>query len=129
MTELESDGPNGHLELLSLRLFNPQTHQWNLTFAHSDEGVLGMPPTVGEFRNGRGEFYDQELLNGKAIWVRFRIFPITRDTAQSEQAFSNDGGKTWETNWINKYIRLKDESKEINRDHRSPKLQNKTGTP
>jgi hypothetical protein len=73
-----------------------------------------MPPTIGEFKKGRGEFYDQELLNGKAIWVRFRIFPITQDTAQSEQAFSNDGGKTWETNWINKYTRIKDDATALN---------------
>ena len=114
LTELESDGPNGHLELLALRLYNPQAHQWNLTFATSKVGVLGMPPTIGEFKNGRGEFYDQELFNGKAIWVRFTIFPITPDSAQSEQAFSNDGGKTWETNWVNKYTRVKDESDKAN---------------
>ncbi|HXB91447.1 MAG TPA: hypothetical protein VNU72_04125, partial [Puia sp.] len=64
LTELESDGPNGHLELLALRLYNPQSRQWNLTFATSGVGVLGMPPCVGEFRDGRGIFYDQELYNG-----------------------------------------------------------------
>jgi hypothetical protein len=110
LTELESDGPNGHLELLALRLYNPQARQWSLTFATSNVGVLGIPSTVGEFKNGRGEFYDQELFNGRAIWVRFTIFSITPDSAQSEQAFSDDGGKTWETNWINKYTRVKNES-------------------
>jgi len=110
LVELESDGPNGHLDLLSLRLYNPRAHQWSLTFATSNVGILGTPPTIGEFKNGRGEFYDQELFNGRAIWVRFTIFEITPDSAQSEQAFSNDGGKTWETNWINKYTRVKDES-------------------
>ncbi|HZX59438.1 MAG TPA: hypothetical protein VFE54_11960 [Mucilaginibacter sp.] len=108
LTELESDGPNGHLELLALRLYNPQAHQWNLTFATSNVGVLGLPALVGEFKNGRGEFYDQELLGDKAIWVRFTVFPIGPDSMQSEQAFSNDGGQTWETNWINKYSRIKE---------------------
>jgi len=108
LTELESDGPNGHLELLALRLYNPQAHQWNLTFATSNVGILGLPALTGEFKNGRGEFYDQELFNDKAIWVRFTVFPISPDSMQSEQAFSNDGGKTWETNWINKYSRLKE---------------------
>jgi hypothetical protein len=107
LTELESDGPNGHLELLALRLYNPQSHQWNLTFATSNVGILGMPPTIGEFRNGRGEFYDQEQYNDKTIWLRFSIIPINSDSMRSEQAFSNDGGKTWETNWINKYTRLR----------------------
>ena len=41
-----------------------------------------------------------------SILVRFSICGITPDTAQSEQAFSDDGGKTWETNWVNKYTRL-----------------------
>jgi hypothetical protein len=106
LTELESDGPNGHLELLALRLYNPQSRQWNLTFATSGVGVLGMPPCTGEFSNGRGEFYDQEVYNGKAIWVRFMITPLTKDTYRSEQAFSDDGGRTWETNWINEYTRI-----------------------
>jgi hypothetical protein len=108
LTELESDGPNGHLELLALRLFNPQSHQWNLTFATSKVGVLGLPALTGEFKNGRGEFYDQESFNGKAIWVRFSVFPNGPDSMQSDQAFSDDGGKTWETNWINKYTRIKE---------------------
>ncbi len=110
LTELESDGPTGHLELLALRLYNPQAHQWSLTFATSRVGILGMPPMIGGFKNGRGEFYDQEPFSGRAIWVRFTIFSINADSAQSEQAFSDDGGKTWETNWINKYTRVKDES-------------------
>jgi hypothetical protein len=109
LTELESDGPAGHLELLALRLYDPQAHQWSLTFATSKVGVLGMPPTIGEFKNGRGEFYDQESYNGRTIMVRFTFVSPTPDTARSEQAFSADGGKTWEVNWINNYTRVPDE--------------------
>jgi hypothetical protein len=108
LTELESDGPDGQLQLLALRLYNPQGRQWNLTFATSNVGVLGLPALTGEFKNGRGEFYDQELFNDKAIWVRFTVFPTSPDSMQSDQAFSNDGGKTWETNWVNKYSRIKE---------------------
>jgi hypothetical protein len=108
LTELESDGPDGHLELLALRLYNPEAHQWNLTFATSKVGVLGMPQNIGEFKNGIGQFYDQESYKGKAIWVRFTITPISKDAYRSEQAFSDDAGKTWETNWINSYERAKD---------------------
>lgn len=64
-----------------------------------------MPATVGTFTDGRGEFYDQETYKDRAIWVRFRNFPLTNNTIQSEQAFSPDFGKTCETNWINKYER------------------------
>jgi hypothetical protein len=110
LAEVEADGPNGHLELLALRLFNPATHEWNVNFATSGVGVLNTPtgePIIGEFKNGRGEFYDQEPYNGRAILVRFRIWPISPDSAESEQAFSDDGGKTWEVNWINTYTLVK----------------------
>jgi hypothetical protein len=105
---LESDGPTGHLELLSLRLYDPQAKQWSLNFATSKVGTISVP-MIGEFNNGRAEFYDQEPFNGRTIWVRFTMFPISPNSAQSEQSFSDDGGKSWETNWINKYTRSSDE--------------------
>lgn len=60
---------------------------------------------IGGFNNGRGEFYNQETLNGRAIFVRFIFSGITSNTFQLEQAFSDDGGKTWEANWIAKFTR------------------------
>ncbi len=111
LVELEVDGPNGHLELLSLRLYNPDSHQWSLNVASSRTGVLGVP-TIGEFKNGRGEFYDQETLNGRAILVRFVISDITADSCHFEQAFSDDGGTTWEVNWKATDTRMKDEPHE-----------------
>ncbi|HEV2677457.1 MAG TPA: hypothetical protein VGV37_23205 [Aliidongia sp.] len=105
LAEFAADGPAGHIELLGLRWYNPTTRQWNLDFATPNVGSLGIP-NVGVFKNGRGDFYDQESIGGKAILVRFSIWGITADTARSEQAFSDDGGKTWETNWINRYTRL-----------------------
>jgi hypothetical protein len=70
-------------------------------------GALGGPPSIGEFKNGRGEFYDQETLGPKAIFVRFVITPIDADTCRFEQAYSDDGGKTWEVNWIATDVRIK----------------------
>ena len=96
LAEYKADGTAGHIELLSLRFYNPEAHQWSLAFATPNVGTLSVP-TVGEFNDGRGCFYDQEEVNGKYILVRFSIWSITADTAQSEQAFSDDG-KTWETN-------------------------------
>ena len=106
LAEFKADGKTGHLELLSLRWYNPTAHQWNLDFATPNVGTLGIP-CVGEFKNGRGDFYDVEPINGKSVMVRFSIWGITADSAQSEQAFSADGGKTWEVNWINRYTRIK----------------------
>jgi len=112
LAELEADGPKGHLSLISLRLYDPTAHQWHLNFATSGVGILNIAgdaqsvPMIGRFEQGRGEFYDQESFNGRTIWVRFRIQPLSPTTARSEQAFSDDNGKTWETNWLNDYTRM-----------------------
>jgi hypothetical protein len=98
--EFEVDSPetNTHIEGMTLRLYNPQTHEWRLYWANGRDGNLEQPMT-GKFRDGRGEFYDQEQFEGKTIYVRYVWFDITPDSARFEQAFSTDGGKTWEPNW------------------------------
>lgn len=107
LVELEVEGPSGRIEGLSLRLYNPEAKQWSLNFSNSAGGTLS-PPVYGEFKNGRGEFYGQETLNGRAILVRFVISDITRDSCHFEQAFSDDGGKTWEVNWVATDTRVAD---------------------
>ena len=107
LVELEVDGPTGHLEGLSLRLYNPASQQWTLNFSNSADGTLAQP-TVGEFKNGRGEFYDQETFKGRAILVRFIISDITESSCHFEQSFSDDGGKTWELNWVAVDTRVKE---------------------
>jgi hypothetical protein len=99
IVELQADGEHGHLEFLSLRLYNPKTRQWSLNAVNSSVGVLDTP-TVGAFKNGRGEFYDREEFNGPSIMVRFVITSTSNDAFHFEQAFSADSGKTWEVNWI-----------------------------
>jgi hypothetical protein len=105
--ELKADGPAGHFEGLNLRLYNPESRQWSLNFANSSSGSLSLP-TIGQFKNGRGEFFNQETLNGRAIFVRFVISDITPNSCRFEQAFSEDGGKTWEVNWIAIDTRVKE---------------------
>ena len=107
LVELEVTGPSGHIEGLSLRLYNPESHQWSLNFASSGGGMLGQP-TIGEFKDGRGEFYDQEPFNGRTILVRNVFSDITPTSCRFEQAFSEDGGTTWEVNWIADDTRLSD---------------------
>ncbi len=104
IAEVEADGPNGHLQLLALRLYNPKAHQWTISFATSNAGVLSVPCT-GEFKNGIGDFIDQEPYGDRTILVHFTHQSIAPGKAHSEQAFSNDGGKTWETNWVNDFTR------------------------
>lgn len=99
LVELDVTGPAGRIEALSLRLYNPEAGQWSLNFAGSRSGTLATP-SVGEFRSGRGEFYSHEMLNGRGILVRFVITPVTPDSCRFEQAFSVDGGRSWEVNWV-----------------------------
>ena len=99
LEEIEADGPVGHFEGLTLFLYNPQSHQWSQNFASSGDGTLSVP-TVGEFKNGRGEFFDQEPFNGRTILVRVVWSNITPNSHQFEQSFSDDGGKTWEPNFF-----------------------------
>ena len=106
LVELDATGPAGRIEALSLRLFNPETRQWSLNFSNVKSGVMA-PPTLGGFSAGRSEFYNYETLDGREILVRFLILPQTKDTCRFEQAFSADGGKTWEVNWIAVDTRVK----------------------
>lgn len=111
LSTVEADGPSGHLELLALRLYDPRARQWNISFATSHAGVLSVP-AVGQFTDGHGEFYDSELFAGRNILVRFAIWATSENEVHSEQAFSADGGKTWETNWINTFTRASNGGKQ-----------------
>jgi hypothetical protein len=99
LVELKVEGPAGRIEGASLRLYNPQARQWSLNFVSASGGVL-TPAPIGGFRSGCGEFYAQDSWNNRAILVRFVISDITPNSARFEQAFSADGGKSWEVNWI-----------------------------
>lgn len=99
LVELDVKGPAGRIEGLSLRLYDPKSRQWSLNFSNIKTGTLS-PPSIGSFSNGRGEFYSKETLDGREILVRFVISDITATSCRFEQAYSADGGKTWEVNWI-----------------------------
>ncbi len=60
---------------------------------------------IGGFHEGIGEFYNQEDLNGRSIYVRFVFSNITPKSFRLEQAFSSDGGKSWEGNWVARFRR------------------------
>ena len=106
LVELDVTGSSGHIAGVSLRLYNPDTRQWSLNYASLRNGTL-TAPTVGGFNDGRGEFFGLDTLDGKPVFVRFVIACPTPDTCRFEQAFSNDGGKIWEVNWIATDTRVK----------------------
>jgi hypothetical protein len=106
LVELEARGPAGSFQALSLRLYNPAAHQWSLNFSNSRSGTLS-ETSIGEFRDGRGEFISQEPYGERTILVRFVVLPITRDSVRFEQSFSDNGGRTWELNWIATDVRAR----------------------
>jgi hypothetical protein len=65
-----------------------------------DKGTLDLPPVVGQFDGKRGEFYNQQTWEGRAVLVRYVWLDISPKSSRMEQSFSSDGGKTWEVNWI-----------------------------
>jgi hypothetical protein len=99
LNEFEADSPSGHIEGLTLRTYNPKTRQWSLYWASSGDGILA-EPQVGQFHDGVGEFYAQDKIDGKSVFVRYVWSKITANSVHFEQAFSVDGGKTWDVNWI-----------------------------
>jgi len=102
--DLQVEGSAGRIEGVGLRLYNPESHQWNLNWTNSGSGMLDWA-MIGEFKDGRGEFYGPDTLNGRRILVRNGFSDITPNSSRFEQAFSVDGGKTWETNWIMTFAR------------------------
>ena len=99
VVELDVKGEEGSIEGVSLRLYNPETKKWSLNFASMRDGTLTVP-AIGAFQNGVGEFFNEDTFNGKKILVRFVIIKTSKDSLHFEQAFSDDNGKSWETNWI-----------------------------
>ena len=95
---------SGRLEGVSMRLYDPLSQQWSIYWADSVSLIL-QPPMIGKFVRGRGEFYDQELFEGRAIFSRFIWSDITANSCRWEQAFSADGGRSWEVNWVMEFAR------------------------
>jgi hypothetical protein len=107
---VDSPATKTKIEALTVRLYNPANQTWSIYWANARNGSFSMPATVGRWTNGRGEFYDHEEWNGRWILVRFTWSDITPTSAHFEQAFSEDGGKTWEVNWISNITRVRSSS-------------------
>ena len=85
---------------MSFRFFDPTTRQWSIYWADSRRpGVLD-PPLFGSFSGDIGTFEGDDTFDGRPIRIRFIWSGVTTPTPRWEQAFSDDGGETWETNWV-----------------------------
>lgn len=105
--EITVERASGRVVGMTIRLFDPHSQQWSIYWADSRAGGL-QPPMFGAFQNGRGIFYNQDTLSGKKIFIRFIWSPLTENRCRWEQAFSSDGGSTWETNWIMEFQRAEE---------------------
>jgi hypothetical protein len=106
LEEIEADGPKGHWEGLSLFLYNPGAHQWSQSFVNSKVGQLG-GSLIGSFRNGRGELFSQDTIDGRSVLVRATWSEVRPDSHQYEEDYSADGGKTWVLSFIAHKTRIK----------------------
>jgi hypothetical protein len=88
------------LEAITLRLFNPATGKWSIYWADNLHAGVLLPPMVGSFEGEEGVFFGDEEVDGRKVLCRFRWLKHYQGSPRWEQAFSRDGGKTWEINWI-----------------------------
>ena len=105
--QLVVDGAGTHIEGLTLRTYNPQTHLWSLHWANRRDGKLDVPQ-IGRFKDGHGEFLALDMYYGKSVIVKFDWTGLNTSAPHFEQSFSEDGGKTWEVNWITDQVRVKE---------------------
>ena len=98
------DLPAGAYRAMGIRAFNPETRLWSIWWFDERSQTID-PPVRGGFRDGVGEFTGDDTLRGQPIIVRFRWSEITAASARWEQAFSPDGGATWEVNWVMRFTR------------------------
>jgi len=106
LEEIEAEGPNGHWEGLTLFLYNPEAHQWSQNFVDGKVGVLTLPQ-IGSFKDGRGELFASDTVNGRTILVRGVWSEIKPDSHRFEESYSDDGGKTWAPAFIANLTREK----------------------
>ena len=106
--EFKVDSPehNIHIHGVAIRLYDPKTHEWRIYWANEKNGVMDPAPQVGHFTDGHGEFYSDDTLDGRPIIIRFAWTKVGTERPHFEQAFSADGGKTWEVNWVTDQTRM-----------------------
>ena len=91
--------PNGTYHAVGIRAYDPKASQWSIWWLDARHPTSVEPPVRGGFKDGVGTFTGDDTFNDRPIKVRFVWSKITANSAHWEQAFSPDGGATWETNW------------------------------
>jgi len=105
--KVDSHDKSMHIQGLAMRLYNPVSHEWSIWWANAKDGAMYPPPVVGQFKDGRGEFYDQDVFNGRTVFTRFVWTGTNTSTPHFEQSTSTDGGKTWQLWWVTDQTKMK----------------------
>ena len=103
--KVESHDKKMHIQGLAMRFYNPASHQWSIWWANAKDGAMYPPAVTGEFKNGRGEFYDQEVVDGRTVFTRYVWTGTSTPSPHFEQSISTDGGKTWQLWWITDQVK------------------------
>jgi hypothetical protein len=104
--EIGADGPNMHWQGATIFLYDPAAHQWSQNYVDSAEGRME-PPSIGEYRDGKLEFYSQELVDGRAMLLRGTWTILSRNLHTYVIDRSIDGGRSWHTSFIARVSRAK----------------------
>jgi len=99
LEEIEADGATGHFEGLTIFLYDPQSHQWSQTFTDSNDGHPEQP-MIGGFKDGRGELISQLAYQGRTVLMRGVWSDIKANSHRFEESFSDDGGRTWQPQFL-----------------------------
>ena len=105
MDEFTMDRTSGRVQAVTVRLYNPVHDEWSIYWATDSHPGRMDVSMVGRFNGSRGEFFSQELFEGRHIFSRFIWTSNSAEACHWEQAFSDDGGKNWETNWTMTFTR------------------------
>ncbi len=97
--------PAGSYRAITLRAFDPATERWAIWWLDARHPHSLDVPMIGHFTDGVGTFFADDTIDGRAIKVRFLWTDITKTGCRWQQAFSSDGGASWETNWIMNFTR------------------------
>jgi hypothetical protein len=103
--EYEMNLPGERRRAMAIRAYDPGERIWSIWWIDSRDGSSAGEPVRGTFVKGVGTFYGDDLHDSRPVRVRFIWSGITATTARWEQAYSADGGRTWETNWTMSFRR------------------------
>ena len=107
--EFRADHDGGFVGM-SFRFFDPEKRRWSIYGADSRRPGELDPPVHGVFSGDVGLFHGEDVHRGRPVLVRFTWSGVTTETPRWEQAFSDDGGRTWETNWVMDFARAEEDA-------------------